>query len=169
MNPSAWWSLPPIPTWETAHPIVVHLPIGVLSVVPLIALWAMVAGKNRRTVGWAVMLLVLMGTAGTVVAAASGGEAMAVADAGAGSKILDRHEELGDLARNCFLLVAGVYAAITILSTIMKDKLKRPIWIVLHAAWLLGFTAAFLVLANAGHLGGRLVHEYGVRAPIGQK
>ena len=34
---------------------------------------------------------------------------------------------------------------------------------------LLGFVAAFLLLANAGHLGGRLVHEFGVRAPVGEK
>ena len=170
MNPSAWWSLPPIPTWETAHPIVVHLPIGVLAGVPLLALWAMVAGANRRTVGWAVMLMVLVGAAGTVLAAASGGRAEEIANVpGDAAKFLDRHQELGDLARNSFLGVAGAYAVITILSTIVKDKLRRSVWIVLHAAWLVGFFAAFLVLANAGHMGGRLVHEFGVRAPIGQK
>ena len=170
MNPSAWGIFPPLPTWETAHPVVVHLPIGVLAAVPLIALWAMIAGANRRTVGWAVMLLVLVGTTGTVLAAASGARAQEIANVpGGAAKLLDRHEELGELARNSFLGVAGAYAAITILSMILKDRIKRPVWVVLHAAWLIGFFAAFLVLANAGHMGGRLVHEFGVRAQLHEK
>jgi uncharacterized membrane protein len=170
MNPSPW-ALPPMPTLETAHPLVVHLPIGILAAVPLLAVWAMLAGSNRRTVGWAVMLLLLMGTTGAVMAAFTGEKAMEVAEAtnGPAAKLLDEHEDMAELARNCFLGVSGAYAVITILSTILKDRIKRPIWMLVHAAWLLGFFAAFLVLANAGHMGGRLVHEFGVRAPMGGK
>jgi uncharacterized membrane protein len=166
MNPSPW-ALPPLPTWDNAHPLVVHLPIGILAAVPLLALWAMLAGSNRRTVGWAVMLLLLMGTTGTVFAAMTGERAMEVAEAtGPAAQLLDRHEDMGELARTGFLIVSGVYALITILSTILKDRIKRPIWIIAHAIWLAGFFAAFLVLANAGHMGGRLVHEFGVHAPL---
>lgn len=163
------WALPQLPTWETAHPLVVHLPIGVLAVVPLFAVWAMVAGGNRRTVGWVVMLLMLIGTTGTVIAAKSGTHAMEVAEAGMAGNFMDQHADMGELARNWFLWVAAGYAAITILSTIIKDKLKRKYWIGAHAVWLGAFGAAFLVLANAGHMGGRLVHEFGVRAPMHEK
>jgi uncharacterized membrane protein len=170
MKMSDWIVLPPLPTWETAHPLLVHLPIGALAAVPVLAVWAMLAGANRRTVGWAVMLMLLVGTTGTVVAAMSGEEALEVAAApGMAGKLLDEHGDMGELARNLFLGVTGAYAAITILSTILKDKLRRPIWIAAHALWMLGFCAAFLALANAGHMGGRLVHEFGVRATMEHK
>ncbi len=169
MNPSPW-AFPPLPTWETAHPLVVHLPIGILAAVPLLAIWAMLAGSNRRTVGWAVMLLLLMGTSGAVLAAMTGARATEVVGApGGAGQLLDTHADMGELARNWFLGVSGAYAVITILSTILKDRLKRPVWFLAHAAWLAGFFAAFLILANAGHMGARLVHEFGVHAPMQEK
>lgn len=168
MNPNPW-AFPPLPTWETAHPLVVHIPIGVLAVVPLFAVWAMLAGANRRTLGWVIMVLMLVGTTGTVIAAKTGEHAMEVAEAGMAGNWLDRHADMGELARNWFLGVAAGYTAITIFSTIRKDKFKRAYWIGAHAVWLAVFGAAFLVLANAGHMGGRLVHEFGVRAPMHEK
>ena len=163
------WALPQLPTWETAHPLVVHLPIGLLAVVPLFAVWAMVAGGNRRTVGWVVMLLMLIGTTGAVIAAKTGVYTMAVAEAGMAGGFMDQHADMGELARNWFLWVAAGYGVITILSTILKDRIKRPVWIGAHMIWLVAFGAAFLVLANAGHMGARLVHEFGVRAPMREK
>jgi len=158
---------PPLPTWETAHPIVVHLPLGILAVVPVLALWAMFAGANRRTVACAVLIVLIAGAAGAALAAASGKAAMEVADVpGGAGKILDRHEDLGILARNSVLALTLAYAILTITALILRDRLKRILWIIAHLVWLTGFAAALLVLVNAGHLGGRLVHEYGVHAPM---
>src|ERR1051326_5585029 len=107
---------PPIPSWDTTHPIAVHLPLGVLAVVPLLVLWAMLAGSNRRTVAGVALLVLAVGAGGTVLAAASGTAAQEIAVVpGAAAQLLDRHEELGELARNSMLGLAGAYAVFVIL------------------------------------------------------
>ena len=159
---------PPIPPWDGAHPILVHLPLGALPVAGLLALCAMLSVKSRRAWAGATFLALAFGTLGTVLAAMSGeATEQAVEIPAAADRVFSEHEHLAEFTRNMFLVTSGGYVLVLGCALIWKERFKRGMWIGAHIVFLGLFGYAFLNLANTGHLGGRLVHQYGVRAPIG--
>lgn len=160
-------SLPPIPAWDAAHPILVHLPIGILSIVPLLLLITLCAKRMRQPFAFMTLVVLALGTAGIFAAIASGDEAShAAAVGGEAAQVLDEHEDLAELTRNIFIGLSAIYAVILLGAMAMGDKLSRKMWIGLHLLFLLLTAFGLLQLVHTGHLGGRLVHQYGVRAPI---
>lgn len=157
---------PPIPPTDGLHPIVVHFPIALLLVAPLFMVLA-AAQKRAGGMAAAALVLVLLGAAFTFLAAWTGEMAEDQAEAVAASKAtLERHEDLGGLARFVFAGLGVLYAGLVGFGVASKDKLKRPLWVGVHAAYLVVYAGGCLLLANVAHDGGRLVHEFGVRAPI---
>ena len=74
-------NFPPIPTWQAAHPIIVHLPLGLLFVAPLLGLlgcggaaWllndnrAFLAGGHALWVDYLQIAVLLFFLVGVVVA-----------------------------------------------------------------------------------------------------
>ena len=158
---------PPLPVWDALHPIAVHLPIGVLAAVPVLLLLSLCFGRVNKGIAGATLVLLLIGAAGCVLATSTG-EAAAdvVAPSGDGATVLEQHEELAELTRNFFLVLAGVYLVILLAAAALKDRLKRAGWVAAHVAFMVAYGFALLALINTGHLGGRLVHQYKVRAAI---
>lgn len=166
MNPQL--SFPPIPAWNAAHPIIVHLPIGVLMIVPVLLLITLLSKRMRQPFAFMTLVVLMLGLGGIFAAMASGEEAEhAAVVMGEGGKVLDEHEDLAEVTRNIFIGLTAIYAVIFLGAVTLGDKLGRKTWIGLHAAFLLLTAFGLLQLAHTGHLGGRLVHQYGVHAPIG--
>lgn len=158
---------PPIPAWEHAHPIVVHVPLGVLVSAPVLMVLAMVSGKARMSFAISALVVLVIGTIGALVATASGHAASdAVSIPARAVKVLERHEDLAELTRNVLLAITLGYSAIVGVGALMKERFKRAVWIAAQALALLAVGGALVMLANTGHEGGRLVHEFGVRAHI---
>ena len=161
------FKLPPLPEWSAVHPIVVHLPIGVLAAVPFLLLLAMCFGRINKGIAGATLILLIIGAGGCMLATATGDAAADVAiTTEVSDKVLHEHEQLAELTRNIFLILAGVYLLILLLATALKDRLKPAGWVFIHLLFFAGYAVGLLALINTGHLGGRLVHEYGVRAAI---
>lgn len=159
--------LPPLPAWEHLHPIIVHVPLGGLIAAPLLAIIAGVSKKSRMVAGLCLMAVLVVGVAGAFVAAESGEAAEdAVSIPAQAVTVLEHHEELAELTRNILLAIALAYAGILGTAAIIKEKFKRPFWIGAHVLMLAALAGAMISLANTGHEGGRLVHEFGVRAHI---
>lgn len=157
---------PAPPPWEGMHPIVVHFPIALLLIAPLFLLFAAFRPKATPTALAALSLLIL-GTGFLFLAVATGEAAEDQAEAVSAAKAtLQRHEELAEIARPVFLGFTVLYAGVVAASLILKDKLKRPVWAGLHLGFLLLYAGGALLLANIAHDGGRLVHEFGVHAPL---
>lgn len=158
---------PPLPTWDAVHPIAVHLPLGVLAAAPVFLLLSMCFGRVNKGIAGATLILLLIGAAGCVLATATG-EAAAdvIAPTGDAAIVLEEHEELAEMARNMFLGLAGLYLLILLITAALKDRLKPAGWVAAHVVALVACALSLLVLANAGHLGGRLVHQYKIRAAI---
>ena len=153
---------PPIPTWDGLHPLVVHFPIALLRVAPLFMLAGLVLPKRGRPFAIAALVLILLGTLGLFVTASTGHAAGELAERNPQiSKVLERHEELGQLARNLFAILAPVYAALVL---VPLPKLLAWVRVAAQIVFLIVFLGGALLLANAAHEGGRLVHEFGVRA-----
>lgn len=172
----AEFGIPTLPPWEGMHPLVVHLPIGVLMIVPVFIVLSMLCKQWARPMSLIVFLLTLVGTAGAMLAVVTGEATERFAEGVPGAAgILERHEEAAELARNFFIgvtvlsLVVFALAGRLIRTTQQPGaavSTRRSGWIVANVVLLGATLFGCLVLANAGHLGGQLVHGLGVRAPL---
>jgi len=159
--------LPPMPTWDGAHPILVHLPIGVLVFVPVLLIIAALDAKRRTVWACSALVAMLFGTLFAFLAVMTGEEAAEHVVASAQvDAVIEHHEELGEAARTVFAVLTGVFAAILLVGVYVKKKWARPAVTVASVLFGVCYLYALTLLANTGHEGGRLVHEFGVHAPV---
>jgi uncharacterized membrane protein len=107
----------------------------------------------------------VLGTGGLWLAVASGeaGEDMAERIPAA-KAVLERHEDLAELTRNIFTILTPIYAIIVVAQLAVKNSLPRWTTAAVTVLFLGIYGGSLVVLANAGHEGARLVHEFGVHA-----
>lgn len=161
-------SLPPLPPWEGMHPLVVHFPIALLMVVPLFVLVTAVTGS--RAFMLSTLLLMVLGTAGAFVATSSGDEANAYmeVDSMTGYEVAEEHKAVAEWSRNVFLVLTIVYAVLTVLTLVRQKMRGIAPRLSLNLLFLLPWAYGLLELAEAAHLGGHLVHEFGAQAPLAE-
>ena len=82
------------------------------------------------------------------------------------SAVLDRHQELAETTRDIFGLLTVIFATILFLPRLLKRELTTAVARILALEFLLFYSAGTVVLVNTAHNGGRLVHEFGIRALI---
>ncbi len=158
---------PPLPSWDAAHPIIVHIPIGILMVAPLFLVASMLPWRHAGIMAIVTLALMVIGTTGAALAVASGEEAGEAAESVASAEaVLEEHEEAGELSRNLFIGLTIFYAALVALPRVWKRASEHKVHAAISGVFLILNVLALGQLANTGHLGGRLVHEFGVHAPI---
>ncbi|KAA0216493.1 MAG: hypothetical protein DYG94_04915 [Leptolyngbya sp. PLA3] len=162
---------PPIPAWDAIHPVLIHLPLGVLPLAGVIVLLAALTNAqwSRAFAVWALVLL-LVGAVGAVLAVMSGEAAGELVEGAVpqAEAAFERHEELAELARTVFAGLAVVYVGVSLAGSLLLKRGRRAAASGAHLAFLVLLAPALVLLANAAHEGGRLVHEFGIRAPIAQ-
>lgn len=159
-------ALPPIPNWSELHPIVIHFPIALLLVAPLFIVAGIVMDPQRgRPFLVTALSLMVLGTVGTVLAVATGEAAAEVTHRTAAmSAVLERHQELAETTRDIFGLLTVIFATILFLPRFLNRETTAAVARILPLAFLLFYGAGTVVLMNTAHNGGRLVHEFGIRA-----
>lgn len=158
---------PPLPPWNALHPLVVHIPIGALLVGPFFLIIAMFTFPKSKGFALASLLLMAIGSAGAMLAVETGEAAAHVAHRmGMMAPILHQHAEMGEWARTVFVILTALYAAMLAALGLTKLSAKRNVSVIAHGAFLVLYLVGTALLANAGHLGGRVVHEYGVHAVL---
>lgn len=156
---------PPIPSWEGLHPIIIHFPIALLVVVPLIILVGIFVPKSGRAFLITAFILMLIGTIATFIAVSTGEAAGELAERMNNVEaVLELHEELAETTRSVFAALTVVFGVILFAPMLFKKELSRVISIPLNLAFLLFYGSGVVLLMNTAHEGGRLVHEFGVRA-----
>jgi len=160
--------LPSLPPYEALHPLVVHIPIGVLFVAWIPMVIGLLDSKGRHT-WWACGGgLLALGTISCVLAAMTGESAAGIV--GSPSQVIavaiEFHEERAERARNLFIATTLVYLAVWLAYAKIKNTRKGMVLILGSALVVITYAAAMIELVNAGHSGGVLVHRHGVFAPI---
>lgn len=158
---------PPIPSWDALHPLIIHFPIGLLLVAPMLIVLSLFMKKNGHSFAMAALVVMVLGTAATFVAVSTGEAAGELAErTPAVSKVLEHHEELAETTRVIFTVLTLVYAVILFGPKLLRKELDRVPMATLTLVFLLFYMAGSVVLTNTAHNGGMLVHEYGVHALV---
>lgn len=159
---------PSIPSWETVHPLIVHFPIALLLVAPVLIILGLLLTKQSRGLFIGALVMIVLGTIGIYFAVATGEAAGELAERTPGvASVLERHEELAENARMIFTALAVVFVAILFAPSFFKRRLSRKTMTIVSLAFLIFYGGGAILLADVAHQGGLLVHQYGVRAMMG--
>ena len=155
----------PLPAWDHLHPLIIHFPVALLLVAPLFGVLGALWKENRRGLLMAGLVLMVLGTSSSYVAVATG---EAAAELVHGSQqvthVLLHHQKLAETVRFVFTALTTLYALLLFLPGRLKKPLGKITAIALTSLFLALYAAGTVLLANTAHNGGRLVHEFGVRA-----
>ncbi len=149
-----------LPPWNHLHPAIVHFPIALLTVAPLLVLLGLLWPAQRRGIHLSALVLLLLGIGGLFLALASGDavERYARATPALLAGVRD-HELAAQWATLIFCLLGAAFAGLWSLPLFRKKELSKPLETGLLLAWLLLSAAGMLAVARTGHLGGHLVHD----------
>lgn len=159
---------PSIPAWHGIHPLLVHFPIALLLIAPLLVVMSLVLPKIGKGLAAAALTVMALGVIGAFLAVATG-EAAAKMIADPTDEIIEaveEHEELAETTRNVFTVLLAAYAAILVVPLARKKPFASKLNLSLNAAFLALYLTGMIFLANTGDRGGRLVHVLGVRAEL---
>jgi|SRR3974390_556004 len=160
--------VPPLPSWDAVHPLIVHFPIVLLLLAPcLILAGGLCSPEHGRTLLYIALAVMLAGTVGAYFAVASGEAAAQLAERTPQvDAVLERHEQLAEATRIAFSVLTVIFAAILLIPTILKKTENRISSTALPLAFLVLYVGGVLLITNTAHHGARLVHEFGVTAPL---
>lgn len=160
---------PPLPPMSGLHPLVIHFPIGLLLAAPMLMFLSIVVRQHRLMWACAAFAMMVMGTLAIYVAAWTGEMAEDGADFPDGiDTILNRHEQLAEISKYSFTGLAIAFGIWLIWNRRRTVPIKHLTFVVATIVYLMLYGGAALVLANTAHNGGRLVHEFGVKAPTAE-
>ena len=163
------FQLPPVPTWDGLHPLVIHIPIGLLLVVPVFILIAILLSPSKgRPFLLGALILMVLGTFAAYIAIETGEAAGKLVERTPEiSTVLQRHEELAERTLWIFSILTVTFTAMLFLPNALRRNPTRAYSMFAPLAFLAFYLAGTVVLVNTGHNGGRLVHEFGVQAIVG--
>jgi uncharacterized membrane protein len=161
---------PPAPPLEGMHVLVVHFPVALSVVAMLFVFLAMILPVRLRWCSFAALVLLALGTAGMFAAVATGEAARDAAEDASveADYVLKQHEQLGELVRIVFLIVTVLYGLFVLLPSVVRKWTTASYLVPVQLVFLVVLLAANVLVANTAHLGGRLVHQYGVHAAIAE-
>ncbi len=159
---------PPTPPWEGMHPLVVHFPIALLLFAAVFVILAIIVPKRGWWFSVSALILLIGGTAGAFVAVSTGEAARDVVEEGEDEMfdVLQQHEDVVEQARNVFVALTIVYAGIVFLPVVARSLQSWKFAMPANLVFLVALMGANLLLASGAHLGGRLVHEFGVKSAL---
>jgi uncharacterized membrane protein len=162
---------PPQPPWEGMHPLVVHFPIALLLFAAVFVALAAIVPRRGWWFSVSALILLIGGTVGASVSVSTGEAARDVVEDGEDAMwdVLQEHEDLTKQATQAFTVLTIVYAFVVILPLVASPLRSLRFALPANLLFLVLLMGANLLLANAAHLGGRLVHQYGVVSAIAEE
>ncbi len=157
---------PPLPSWDSFHPLIIHFPIVLLLLSPLFVLisTALQPPKGRPYMITALLIL-LLGTGSLFISASTGEAAAELAERGGGmDAVLKAHEHLATETQIVFSGLSAILLGMFTIPLFLRRPETRLSSSYLPLAFLALYVVGAVFLVNTAHAGGRLVHEFGVHA-----
>lgn len=156
--------------WGGLHPLFVHFPIVLFFTAPFFAAAALIWPGQSKPLN--ISALVLMAAAvAAVFCATSSGEMAAEHLSSPPLELidtLDAHYRLAEQARLGFCILTGVFFLYVLLKGRLTARAGRRGEIAAVILFLLIYSSQLLLLFNAAHYGGQLVHRYGLKSSLFQ-
>lgn len=162
--------LPNVPSDPGAlHPLVVHFPVALLLVAPLFLLMGAISKIDRPQLRSCVLVLMALGVLAAWAAVWTGEHAATIAriTAPQAASVIEQHEESAEATAVIFTLLFAVFAIRVAVDYLRKESTVRRPMRVFCIVFLAVYCVCSLVVVDAAHQGGRLVHQFGVRAEMG--
>lgn len=162
-------TLPPLPSWDALHPLIVHFPIALLLTAPVFVVFGLLRPRSGRGPFLAALVLMLIGTSATWLAVATGEAAGELASRSvAVQATLEHHEELAESTRTVFTILTLTFACLLGLPVLLRRRPGSMATTISGVVFLAAYLGGAVVLANTAHQGGQLVHVHGVHALVAQ-
>lgn len=149
-----------MPPWNHIHPAIVHFPIALLTVAPLLVLLGLLWPAQRRGIHTSALVLLVLGFGGLLLALQSGDAVERYARSTPALMAgLRAHERLADRTTFLFGLLGAFFGGLWGLPLLRKRELSRNLHLGLMVLWLALSAVGVISLGLTGHAGGHLVHD----------
>ena len=136
------------------HPVVVHFPIALGIILPLVSLliwWGIKKGHLQRVVWIFVVAMTLAYSASAIVAVELGERDEDKVEKVVSERVIEEHEEAGEM----IVWVSATLLLASLAGILIKNSHHARL------AFAILSLVAIIPLANAGHTGGKMVYQYG--------
>ncbi len=150
------------------HLLVVHIPIVLLSIAPLLVLVGIgLSARKRRFFLGSALAVMTLGTAMTFVAVATGVAAMnEVGSAPRIKAIAEEHRALAEITTELFSLLTVGFAALVFAPGLLRRELESRTATALLAVYLTFYATGAVLLFHTALHGGRLAHEIAIKTAV---
>jgi uncharacterized membrane protein len=158
--------LPMIPSWDGLHPMIVHFPIVLFLLPPLLLFAAFTRTDRRSMLLCSALILMVLATSSLYVAFETGETAKTLINRRAEiTAVVEHHQEFANLSRSSFTVATALLGMVLLIRRVLHLHTHE-----LTAVLPLGFVAFYGLglfwLVHTAYNGERLVHEFGVKGVI---
>lgn len=149
------------------HPLVVHIPIGLLLIAPLFIVLGLIFKRSAKTFYISALILLAIGTLSIFLAISTGEKASeAITPNPALHETFEAHEHLAEKMRLKFSILTGLFAAYLLSFSFLTKKFSPKTHQIALVLFLIIYACSLTMLFHTAHLGGKLVHHYGVKSNL---
>ena len=153
--------------WGNLHPIVVHFPIVLLCLPPFFLLAGLIFKNNQKPLFFSGLILMLIGTGSIYLATSSGNHAAEPLQVSLETvKTLEAHVRLAEKARLIFCILTGVFFLYMVPLAPIHKNWGKKVNITILVIYTCVYIYAVLMLLNAAHYGGKMVHHHGIKSNL---
>ena len=153
--------LPPIPEWSSLHPLIVHFPIVLFLLLPLLMIAAAMSRKTtNHSLLVAAFVLMLLAT-GFLYLTYLSGNAMATSsqDGSTVGAVIKHHCSLAGYTVSAFTLATTLFAVALLVRRVMRLEDMRDLTPWIPISFLVSYLLGVFWLVLTAHQGATLAHE----------
>ncbi|HEY4933105.1 MAG TPA: hypothetical protein VII23_16185 [Terriglobales bacterium] len=153
--------LPPIPEWSSLHPLIVHFPIVLFLLLPLLMIAAAMSRKTtNHSLLVAAFVLMLLAT-GFLYLTYLSGNAMATSsqDGSTVGAVIKHHCSLAGYTVSAFTLATTLFAVALLVRRVLKLEDMRDLTPWIPISFLVFYALGVFWLVLTTHQGATLAHE----------